>query len=201
MAAAVSPLPRSATPFLKPFGLPPSPGRTHGNALMRATASSSVSAPDLIGVNCATGLPRSVITTSLPARTSFKYFDGWFFMSRIEMCVAASLCSYITHNCSHVRPVDRTPGGTGLAARSVWPQTGYPKSCAIGNAGSTNGPSGSRRSDPCRDGNSRPNVRHEKPLFQPAREARMGCGSAGHPYFRRASGRHGVWVTTRGRRP
>ena len=38
-------------------------------------------------------------------------------MSRIEMSIAASLCSYIIHNCSHVRSVGQTPGGTGPAAR------------------------------------------------------------------------------------
>ncbi len=61
---------------------PPLPGRTQGKALIRAIASASLSSDvGFKGVTRATGRPRSVMTTSVPACTSFKYFDRWFFIS------------------------------------------------------------------------------------------------------------------------
>src|SRR3972149_5809129 len=120
ISAAVGPLPRSVTPFREPFGLPLLPGRTQGSALIRSITSASVSsAADLTSVSRATGRPRSVITTSLPVLTSFRYFDRRFFMSRIETSMAVPLCSYIISHCSHMGPGGQTPGVARPGARTA----------------------------------------------------------------------------------
>src|SRR3990172_2933620 len=82
--------------FFAPFSLPPLPGRTQGSALMRRMASASSSlAVGSTSVSRATGLPRSVITTSLPVRTSFRYFDRPLFIFPIETSMRNAPCSYM----------------------------------------------------------------------------------------------------------